>query len=138
MLTLTSLANGDGRQGDEHDFGATFVALVRVQLELDFNAAPTAGLTVDLYWSSSIDGIDYDGECTGADAAYNDEDDMKRLHWVGSLVCTNDTDPQRQSWTFWLPARYGVPVVSNQSGQVLTNVGTDQIVTVTPIQRSIA
>ena len=133
VLTLTSLADGDGRQGDEHDFGATFPARIRVQLELDFNAAPTAEEVVDVYWSSSIDGTDYDGECTGADAAYHDEADMKRLYSVFSLICTNDTDPQRQSQVFYLPARFGLPVVSNQSGQVLTNVGTDQILTVTPL-----
>ena len=133
VITLTSLANGDGRMGDEHDFTATFSARIRISLEVDFNAAPTAGLTMDVYWSSSHDGADYDGECSGADGAYNSEDDMKRLYYVGSLVASNDTDPQRQSWVFPMPARYGLPVISNQSGQVLTNVGADQIVTVTPL-----
>ena len=114
VLTLTSLATGDGRQGDEHDFGATHAPRVRVQLEVDFNAAPTAGLAMDVYWSSSVDGTDYDGECTGSDAAYDSEDDMKRLHYVGSLIASNDTDPQIASWVFFLPARYGLPVVSNQ------------------------
>lgn len=133
VITLTSLADGDGRMAEEHDFGATHAARVRIQLEVDFNAAPTAGLTMDVYWSSSVDGTDYDGECTGADAAYNSEDDMKRLHWVGSLAASNDTDPQIASWVFWLPARYGLPVVSNRSGQALTNVGADQIVIVTPL-----
>jgi len=132
-LDLSSLADGGGRAGDEHDFGATFAPRVHIQMTLDFNVAPTAGETVDVYWASSPDGTDYDGECTGSDAAYNDENDMKRLHLVGSLICTNDTDPQRQSWTFFLPARYGLPVVSNQSGQALTATGTDQTVVVTPI-----
>jgi len=132
-LTLTSLADGNGRAGDEHDFGSTHASRVRVSMELDFNVAPTAGEVVDLYWASSHDGTDYDGECTGSDAAYNDEDDMKRLHWIGSFVCTNDTDPQRQSWVFFLPARYGLPVVSNQSGQALTATGTNQKVIVTPL-----
>lgn len=132
-LTLTSLADGDGRQGDEHDFGATFAARIRISLEVDFNVAPTAGEVIDVYWSSSHDGTDYDGECGGADAAYNVEADMNRLHYVGSLVASNDTDPQRASWVFFLPARYGLPVVSNQSGQALTATGTDQILTVTPL-----
>lgn len=132
-LTLTSLANGDGRAGDEHDFGATHAARIRVSLEVDFNVAPTAGNTMDVYWSSSHDGTDYDGECTGTDAAYNSEDDMARLHYVGSLSASNDTNPQRASWVLFLPARYGLPVVSNQSGQALTATGTDQIVTVTPL-----
>jgi hypothetical protein len=133
VITLTSLANGDGREGDEHDFTATHPSRVRISLEVDFNVAPTAGLRMDVYWSSSHDGTDYDGECSGADAAYNSEDDMRRLHYVGSLLASNDVNPQRASWVFWLPARYGLPVVSNQSGQALTATGTDQIVTVTPL-----
>jgi len=132
-LNLASLADGAGRQGDEHDFGVTFPSRMRVLLEVDFNAAPTAGEVVDVYWASSHDGVDYDGECGGSDAAYNSEDDMKRLHYVGSLVCSNDTDLQRQSWVFFLPARYGLPVVSNQSGQALTSTGTDQVLTATPL-----
>lgn len=132
-LTLASLANGNGRAGDEHDFGATHASRVRVELEVDPNAAPTAGTTFVVYWSSSQDGTDYDGECTGSDAAYNDENDMARLHFVGVLVCTNDTDPQRASWLFFLPARYGLPVVSNQSGQALTATEADHHVKVTPL-----
>ena len=133
MLTLTSLADGNGRMGEEHDFGAVHAPRVRISLELDFNAAPTAGEVVEIFWSSSHDGTDYDAECTGADAAFNSEDDAKRLHYVGVLVASNDTDPQRTSWLFFLPAQWGLPVVMNQSGQVLTNVGTDQILTVTPL-----
>jgi hypothetical protein len=133
LINLGSLATGDGRAGAEYDFGATFASRVRIELEVDFASAPTAGNTVDVYWSSSDDGTDYDGECAGTDEAYNSEDDMKRLHYVGSLVASNDTNPHIQSWVFYLPARYGLPVVSNQSGQALTATGTDQIVTVTPL-----
>ena len=132
-LTMTSLADGGGRAGDEHDFGATFPPRVRISLLVDFNVAPTAGRVMEVFWSSSHDGTNYDGECTGSDAAYDSEDDAKRLHYVGFLAASNDTDPQRASWVFYLPARYGLPVVMNQSGQVLTNVGTDQILTVTPL-----
>ncbi|MCK4826939.1 hypothetical protein KA005_65000 [bacterium] len=133
VLTLTSLANNTGRAGDEHDFGATFPSRVRIELEIDPLAAPTAGLTFDVYWSSSKDGTKYDGECTGSDAAYSSEDDVKRLKPVGSLPCSKDTDPQIDSWVYFLPARYGLPVIFNKSGQVLTATGTDQIVTVTPL-----
>ena len=137
VITLTSLANGTGRQGDEHDFGATFPERVRIELLVDFNVAPTAGLTIEVYWASSDDGTDYDGECTGADAAYSTLADCARLHYVGSLVASNDTDPQRASWVFFLPARYGVPVVWNASGQALTATGTDQVLTVTPLIGSV-
>lgn len=132
-LTLTSLADSAGRMGDEHDFGATFATRIRLSLEVDFNAAPTAGEVMQVFWASSHDGTDYDAEVTGSDAAYNSEDDARRLHFIGVLVASNNTDPQRASWVFFLPARYGVPVVFNQSGQVLTATGTDQVVTVTPL-----
>ena len=59
------------------------------------------------------------------------------LHYVGSLIASNDTDPQRASWVFFLPARYGVPVVWNASGQALTATGTDQVLTVTPLIGSV-
>lgn len=132
-LTLTSLANGNGRAGDEHDFGVTFAQRVRISLEVDFNVAPTAGQVMQVFWASSHDGTSYDGEATGSDAAYNSEDDARRLHPVGTLSASNDTDPQRASWVFFLPARYGLPVVFNQSGQALTATGTDQKVIVTPL-----
>lgn len=137
VLTLTSLANAAARQGDEHDFGATFPQLVRIELVVDFDAAPTAGLTMDVYWASSDDGTNYDAECTGGDAAFAAAD-LPRVKWVGSLVASNDTDPQRASWLYFLPSRYGVPVVRNASGQALTGTGTDQILTVTPIVGDIA
>lgn len=133
VITLTSLANGAGREGAYNDFGATFPARVHVQVKLDFNVAPTVGNTVDIYFASSLDGSTFDGEVTGADAAYDDENSMRRLMFVGSLVCTADTDPQYQSWVFFLPSRYGTFIVSNQSGQALTATGTDQVLTATPL-----
>lgn len=133
VITLTSLADNEGRAGDEHDFGAVHPARVRVSLELDFNVAPSIHEVVSVFWASSHDGTDYDGEATGADAAYNSGVDVRRLHFVGSFICSNDTDPQRASWIFFMPARYGLPVVRNESGQALTATGTDQILTVTPL-----
>jgi len=132
VLTLTSLADAAGREGEEHDFTATFPQLVRIELLVDVNVAPTAGEVIEVWWSSSDDGTNYDAECTGGDAAFTVAG-RYRLHFVGALYCTNDTDPQRQSWLFYLPARYGLPVVINESGQALTATGTDQVVTVTPL-----
>lgn len=132
LLTLTSLADGNGRAGEEHDFGDPATMTWYWDLKLDFNVAPTAGNVVDIYWAASDDGTDYWGECTGADEAYNSEDDMKRLMHLGSLVCSNDTNPQITGGVFELPGRYGLPVISNQSGQALTATGTDQIFSMTP------
>lgn len=138
VLTLTSLATATGRMGASNDFGATFPERVRVELTVDFNVAPTAGNVINVYWSSSQGGTNFDGECTGSDAAYSNTNDLRRLHWVGALSASNDTDLQRASWVFFLPARYGLPVVFNNSGQALTNVGTDQTVKVTPLIGDIA
>ena len=133
VITLTSLGSTVGRMGDEHDFGATFPSRVRIELSVDWGVAPTAGHRIDVYWSSSQDGVDYDGECTGSDGVYSSSDDMRRLQPVGSLFASNDTDPQRASWVIFLPARYGLPVVYNGSTQALTGTGTDQTVKVTSL-----
>jgi len=133
VLTLTSLADGAGRQGEEHDFGATHAPRVRIELEVVFAVAPAAGAVMSVYWSSSIDGTNYDAECTGSDAAFDDENDAVRLHLVGVFVVTNDTDVQRQSWIFFLPARYGLPVVMNAAAQALSETAADHKLTVTPL-----
>jgi hypothetical protein len=132
-MDMSSLADGAGRAGTKGDLGATFAARYRMLVKLDFNVAPTAGVVVDLYWSSSHDNTVFDGECSGTDGAYNAEEDMRRLHYVGSLVCSNDTDPQYASFVFSPPARYGLPVISNQAGQALTATGTDQVIILTPL-----
>lgn len=132
-LDLSSLANNNGVQGEANDFGVNHSEKVRILLEVDFNAAPTAGLLMNVYWSSSHDNSNYDGECVTTGSAYSSDDDARRLWPVGNLAASNDTNPHRASWVFFLPARYGLPVVINKSGQVLTATGTDQIVTVTPM-----
>ena len=71
-LTLTSLADGAGRQGDGHDFGATFPQVGRLELQVQHAAQPTesVGNRVELFWSSSQDGTNYDGECSGSDGTF--------------------------------------------------------------------
>jgi len=132
-LTLAGLANGAGRQGESHDFGALFPQYVRVELRMVFAVNPTAGNVVEVWWASSIDGTNFDGECTGSDAAFATATKRFRLHYVGALSASADTDPQRQSWLFALPARYGAPVIWNASGQALTATEADQVLTVTPL-----
>lgn len=137
VIDLASLANAACRQSGEFDLGAVFPQFVRVELTVDFNAAPTAGLPVNVYWSSSEDGTNYDGECTGSDAAFALAD-CTRLRFVGSLIASNNTDPQRASFTFAVPSRYGVLVVHNASGQALTATGTDQVLKITPLKGDVS
>src|SRR5512139_4206125 len=72
-LDLTSLAAGSGRQGAKGDLGATRPAQHAVFLRWESGAAaPTAGGSIDVYWSSSISATaanDNAGGATGADAA---------------------------------------------------------------------
>jgi len=132
-ITLAELANAAGRQSAVLDLGETFPEFVRVELTVDFSSAPTAGLTMDVYLSSSVDGSLFDGECTGSDAAYSTLADCARLRFVGSLAASNSTNQQRASWIMRVPSRYIALVVWNASGQALTAVGGDQVLRVTPL-----
>lgn len=133
VMTLTSLANSAGRKGDGHDWGATFCARVIVELEMAFGTNPTAGNVVEVYWCSSRDNSQFDGNLAAGDAAASDTDVHKQLHWVGNLVCDNVTTVQRQSWLFYLPGRYGFPVVYNRSGQTSSSTAGDNTLTIVPL-----
>ena len=132
-LTLTSLGDAAARQGDEHDFGALFAPMVRVEIETVLAVAPTVGEPINVYWASSQDGTDYDGEMGAADAAVGDLNQLLRCYLVGVLPVDDDTSLIRGSWIFPLPARYGLPIVENQSGQALSAVAADHHIKVTPI-----
>lgn len=133
-VEMASMVTGSGAVGPEHDFGATFAGRVRLCLTCgSFNAAPTAGTTVDLYWASSHDGTNYDAEVTGASAGISSEDQVYRARYVGSLRCSNATTAQRASWDFMVPARYGCPIVMNQSGQSFVTTGSLYQVALTPL-----
>lgn len=129
QLLLENIANGAGRQGAKADLGDPRPDVYTVIVGFEFQSAPTAGTEVEVYWSSSISGTAGTGNTGGAggsDAAYKagEEDEWKRqLLYVGSLVATADgnTTPQYQciNSAFVPPARYGMPVVINKSGQSL-------------------
>ena len=132
VLTLTSLATNTGRKGDGHDWGASHAGRVIVELEIAFGTGPTAGNIVEVYWCSSRDNSQFDGNLAAGDAAASDTDIHKQLHFVGALRCDNVTTVQRQSWIFWLPGRYGFPVVFNASGQTTTSTAGDNTLVITP------
>lgn len=119
VLTLTSLANSAGRKGDGHDFGASHPGRVVVELKTSFGTGPTAGNVIEVYWCSSRDNSLFDGNQSAGDGTLSDTDVNKQLHWIGNLVADNVTTIQVQSWVFYLPGRYGFPVIYNRSGQAL-------------------
>lgn len=132
-LTLTSLANNNGRKGGGYDFGATFPRRVRVRLRTRFAVAPTAGLTVEVYWASSSDNTNFDSELAAGDAAQNTEALIYKMHLIGVLPAEANTNLQSTSWIFELPARYGFPCVWNRSGQALSSTESDHRLEITPI-----
>lgn len=128
QILLENLADGAARQGAKADLGATRAARYAVILGVEFETAPTAGLAVEVYWSSSVHATAATGNtggASGSDGAYKAgevEEWKKQLLYLGSLVATNDgnTTPQyQQIGEFCPPSRYGQPVVVNRSGQAL-------------------
>lgn len=132
-MDLTGLATNTGRKGDGHDWGATFARLFHVQVKIDFGTGPTSGTIVSLYWASSIDNSQFDGNLAAGDAAASDTDVHRQLHFVGNIVCDNVTTQQSQSFLFVMPARYGFPVLFNASGQTTGTTSANNTITFTPL-----
>lgn len=133
QIDLTSLASASARQGDKADLGATRARCYAVYVGGEFDTAPTAGATVEVWWSESASataGVGNSGGASGADGAYHAGEETewkKQLTRIGSLVCTADAEPtvQRQFVGFlWPKKRYGMPVIVNGSG---TDFDTDAV-----------
>lgn len=142
QLDLTSIANGAARQGDKADLGNPRAGKFSVHIGVEIDVAPTAGNEIDVYWSSSVSataGTGNEGGASGADAAYKAGEEaewVRQLTYIGSIVLTNDaaTTVQRKciNTAFVPPARYGMPVVYNRSGQALEGDAVEMYVALVP------
>ncbi len=137
-ITLAGIADGAARQGAKGDLGATFASRWAVTLEINLDAAPTAGNVIELHWAASHDNATFPGGASGTDSAYQagEEDEWKKqLLLIGALVVTADADAvvQTQVFVFWPPARYGAPVVVNKSGQAFEGDDDAHRITFTPL-----
>lgn len=133
VMTFTSLATVTGRKGPANDFGATFCARVVIEFLTKFATGPVSGAIVEVWWCSSRDNTNFDGALASGDAAASDTDIHRMLRYVGALVADNTTAAQQQSWDFFLPGRYGFPVVFNRTAQSLSSTAGDHVLTVTGI-----
>lgn len=142
QIDLTSIAANAARQGDKVDLGATRAARYAVYAGIEMDVAPTAGLTVQFFWSSSFSataGTGNDGGASGADGAYKagEEDEWaSQLLRLGTMVLTNDaaTTVQRQFLGFFTPPnRYGMPVVVNKGGQAFEGDAVEMYIALVPI-----
>jgi len=142
QIDLTSLASTKARQGAKADLGATRAQQYAVRAAIEMDVAPTAGTTIEFYWSSSPSGTAATantGGASGADEAYKDGEEAewaKQLQLLGVMVLTADaaTVVQKQHiGIFSPPQRYGMPVVVNKGGQAFEGDAVEMYVTLTPI-----
>lgn len=138
-LTLTSVTNGNGRQGDKGDLGANRARIWDVLFTASVGVAATAGNEIELWWApsdSATPGTDNGGGVTGADGTFNTTPDeyKQQLTFIGSLILSNNagTGIQKQWLSFSPSQRYGSPVVVNKSGQTLGATATDHTLTFIP------
>ena len=139
VITLTSLANAAARQGAKLSLGAFWDQVWDVLFTSSVAVSAVAGNLIEIWWASSTSataGTDNPGSTTGADAALATPAEYKfQLLFVGGLYLTAaaTTGIQRQKFTLRPPARYGMPVIVNSSGQALGGTAGDHEFRMTPI-----
>lgn len=135
-MTFASLANNTGRKGASLDLATintTMPGWARLELFFQLAVAPTAGNLILVYWASSYDNTNWDGNLANADGAASDTDVHQQLLFVGALPVDNVTTRQQMSWLFRVPARYGFPVIYNTSGQAFTATEANHGINLTPL-----
>lgn len=144
-IDLTSLGAGAAREGVKADLGATRADKYAVFAAIEYDVAPADGEICSFYFGQSphaTPGTANPGELTGADAAYagstgsNLDESLKQMSFVGAMPLVVEVAPtvqfMRVGTLFW-PQRYVIPVVYNQSAQVLEGNATEMGVLLTPL-----
>ena len=127
-IDVTTLTTGSARQGVKIHLGATRAALFSVDMTVEMATDPTAGDTIDLYWSESHSATAAVGNMagtTGADATYSGystltlAESLLQMIFIGSLILgvNNDLDGVQigHVGVFSPKLRYGQLVVHNNS-----------------------
>ncbi len=142
VVTLTSLGAGAGRQGAQYDFGAITTArafLFDWWFFMQFATTPVFDEKIDIYWKGFHQGGSHAMNDDGtADAALSAEEKLKNLIHLGSLVVDeesstpefskgNDGDP------IWIPHRYGMPVIWNDTADAFSSTAAEHGFILTPI-----
>ncbi len=145
-LATASLANGSAVNSDKVDLGATRAASFSCMAALEFAATPTAGATVDFYWSPSPQSTAANGnagKADGVDGAYTGDgggtvaESVRQMQRIGSFICTDlatATGVQVAYVGTFSPAeRYGQLVLVNNSGAALHSDDVENHVVLTPV-----
>lgn len=142
-MTMSSVADTNGRAGAKGDLGATRAPLWTYSSEIKAGATGPSGTapTYDFYWCSSpsataaTDNDGPDGVFTGSDVALTapSAEELGGLLFIGSVPLTTTNDEIfRKTWVFAPPHRYGFPVFVNNSNQTDSTTGTDHSIVLTP------
>ena len=129
--TLKNLANDGGKLGGEID-NATTARDMYADWDLlcRFQAAPSAGGYVALYFVQTVDGTNY---ADGADATV-----PAATALVGTFPVRAVTTAQRVSLRHvLLPATKFKPLVINKSGQAMTNTDDENVLSYRPYNEAI-
>lgn len=145
-IDVVGLTSDQAREGVKADLGATRAKQYSVDMTVEMATDPTAGDTIDIYWSESHSGtaaVGNMGNVTGADADWAGAvgetlaESLKHMIYIGSLVLAvqNDTDGVQIGHVgiFSPSQRYGVLVWHNNSGVVVHSDSIECAVRFSPI-----
>ena len=142
VLTLTSLAAGAGRQGARFDLGAITTARAHLfdwVFFMQFAAAPVVDENIDIYWKgyhqAGVHAMNDDGD---GDIALSDEDKLKNLIYIGSLIVDEvSATPEFAAFNkgdpIWIPHRYGMPVIFNNTANAFSTTAAEHGFILTPV-----
>jgi hypothetical protein len=128
QISLTGVASAAARQSAKVDLGANRAPAYGVAAAFELAATPTAGATIELWWSGSPSGTAGTanaGGASGTDAAYagyssNLDASILQLQLIGIFVCTaqaTGTVQVANRCGVLIPRfRYGSLIVYNKSG----------------------
>ena len=135
VMTLNNLATTVARIGAQKDWGAGSTSeWYEWRLTVEFETAPVVGETVDIYLSTT-DGTEEDGQEGVADANVADNNSLKNMHYIGSLVVTSTgaDHPMTASGICRIATRYVSPVIHNNTADNLRADNDSGEFTLTPI-----
>lgn len=141
LLDLGGLASGAVACGAYLDLGAApRCDVYQVEMFIDgFDTAPTVGRTVDLFFTQSEDGTNFDGVPTTAPTSSTQGtvtgDQTRNLLYAGSLAAYSTTAglELRGRFVVRLTSRYVAPVVFNRVDDPLLSTSDAHKITLTPI-----
>lgn len=134
-LGLNNLATNVGRIGARLDLGAgSTPSDFEWRLTVQFATAPVVGETIDVYLSTS-NGTRPDGEEGVADANLGNQDSVRNMTLLGSLVVTSAAQDHDMtaSGVCRITTRYVSPVIDNSTADALKATNDTSEFTLTPI-----